>query len=154
MWLSRQTAGWPQEDRLLEQGVVTIEGDKPGVLLTGERRDCHVARPAGISWSPALGSEVLTLTDAEGEVWVLGPALSELEPTEPGGFCLRSPWGSIKLCSGGVIIESPAGSFRLDGSGLTLTGDMKITGSVAVSGSMSLNGLPVAVVAPADEGGE
>ena len=53
MWLSSQSRKAQRSGQGAETGVVTLEGEKTAVYLTGERRNLPVLSPGGYCWRPA-----------------------------------------------------------------------------------------------------
>ena len=85
MWLSSQSRKVQRSSQGAETGVVTLEGEKTAVYLTGERRNLPVLSPGGYRWQPTEGETVLVLkSGADGEeLWVAGvPNTGEISPGE------------------------------------------------------------------------
>lgn len=74
MWLSQQFSRPAARRGAVSTGRVTIAGESPSVMLSGERRELRAALPAGLRWAPALGDEVLVLETDEGEGYIIGLA--------------------------------------------------------------------------------
>lgn len=114
MWRSKQNHQDKIREQTAEVGIVTLEGGRPAVCLTGERRNLPILTPGGDYWQPAAGDTVLVLkSGADGEqAWVLGM---------PGGGDLRP---------GEVWIQGIGSGIHLDVSGaVDLRGIVKLNGT-------------------------
>lgn len=113
MWISEQNRRLRAEEPAAQLGRVTLGGDPAAVDLGGERRQLAVYAPGGYAWRPAPGDRVLVLkVGAEGDgPYVLGvPQTAEgLEP------------GEVRLTGTGAVLS-------LKGSGLELTGAVRVNG--------------------------
>ena len=115
MWLSSQSRKAQRSGQGAETGVVTLEGEKTAVYLTGERRDLPVLSPGGYCWRPAEGETVLVLkSGADGEeLWVAGV-----------------PGDGTDLAPGEVRIQSRQAAVFLGNDGsIDLRGTVKINGT-------------------------
>lgn len=117
MWLSSQSRKTQRSDQGAETGVVTLEGEKTAVYLTGERRDLPVLSPGGYCWRPAEGETVLVLkSGADGEeLWVAGV-----------------PGDGTDLAPGEVRIQSRQAAVFLGNDG-----------SIDLRGTVKINGVPM-----------
>ena len=117
MWLSSQSRKTQRSDQGAETGVVTLEGKKTAVYLTGERRDLPVLSPGGYCWRPAEGETVLVLkSGADGEeLWVAGV-----------------PGDGTDLAPGEVRIQSRQAAVFLGNDG-----------SIDLRGTVKINGVPM-----------
>lgn len=115
MWLSSQSRKTQRSGQGAETGVVTLEGEKTAVYLTGERRDLSMLGPGGYCWRPAEGETVLVLkSGADGEeLWVAGVPGREAD-LAPGEVCVRSGLAAVLLSNDGTI---------------DLRGDVKLNGT-------------------------
>ena len=104
MWLSSQSRKTQRSGQGAETGVVTLEGEKTAVYLTGERRDLPVLSPGGYCWRPAEGETVLVLkSGADGEeLWVAGVP-GDGTDLAPGEVCIQSRQAAVFLGSDGSI---------------------------------------------------
>ena len=110
MWLSSQSRKAQRSDQGAETGVVTLEGEKTAVYLTGERRDLPVLSPGGYCWRPAEGETVLVLKSGE-ELWVAGvPNTGEISP---GEVRIQSRQAAVFLGNDGSI--DLRGTVKLNG---------------------------------------
>ena len=115
MWLSSQSRKAQRSGQGAETGVVTLEGEKTAVYLTGERRNLPVLSPGGYCWRPAEGETVLVLkSGADGEeLWVAGV-----------------PGDGTDLAPGEVRIQSRQAAVFLGNDGsIDLRGTVKINGT-------------------------
>ena len=115
MWVSERRRRRADCEAAAELGVVTLEGERPGVYLSGERRDLPVIGPGGYCWKPAAGQQVLVLkAGAEGE-----------QPCVAGAVC----GGAEELGAGDVGIYAGAAAvvLRADGT-VDLRGTVKLDG--------------------------
>ena len=117
MWLSSQSRKTQRSDQGAETGVVTLEGEKSAVYLTGERRNLPVLSPGGYCWRPAEGGTVLVLkSGADGEeLWVAGV-----------------PGDGTDLAPGEVRIQSRQAAVFLGNDG-----------SIDLRGTVKINGVPM-----------
>ncbi|WP_417094280.1 hypothetical protein [Intestinimonas timonensis] len=117
MWLSSQSRKTQRSDQGAETGVVTLEGEKTAVYLTGERRNLPVLSPGGYCWRPAEGETVLVLkSGADGEeLWVAGV-----------------PGDGTDLAPGEVRIQSRQAAVFLGNDG-----------SIDLRGTVKINGVPM-----------
>lgn len=117
MWLSSQSRKAQRSGQGAETGVVTLEGEKTAVYLTGERRDLPVLSPGGYCWRPAEGETVLVLkSGADGEeLWVAGV-----------------PGDGTDLAPGEVRIQSRQAAVFLGNDG-----------SIDLRGTVKINGVPM-----------
>ena len=122
MWLSERAASGGGTAEAAEIGVVTIGGDKPSVMLDGERRDVELLVFPGLSWKPAAGQQVLVLRAGE-EYFVCGA------PGTEGGEGLAA--GELRLKSRGASVT------------VKNSGEIELRGSVNVVGDLSVNGAEV-----------
>lgn len=114
MWLSSQSRKAQRSGQGAETGVVTLEGEKTAVYLTGERRDLPVLSPGGYCWRPAEGETVLVLkSGADGEeLWVAGvPNTGEISP---GEVRIQSRQAAVFLGNDGSI--DLRGTVKLNGT--------------------------------------
>ena len=104
MWLSSQSRKAQRSGQGAETGVVTLEGEKTAVYLTGERRDLPVLSPGGYCWRPAEGETVLVLkSGADGEeLWVAGVP-GDGTDLAPGEVCIQSRQAAVFLGNDGSI---------------------------------------------------
>ena len=117
MWLSSQSRRNRSQNETAEVGVVTLEGEKTAVYLTGERRNLPVLSPGGYCWRPAEGETVLVLkSGADGEeLWVAGV-----------------PGDGTDLAPGEVRIQSRQAAVFLGNDG-----------SIDLRGTVKINGVPM-----------
>lgn len=117
MWLSSQSRKTRTGGQGAETGVVTLEGEKTAVYLTGERRGLPLLSPGGYCWRPAEGDTVLVLkSGADGEeLWVAGV-----------------PGDGTDLAPGEVRIQSRQAAVFLGSDG-----------SIDLRGTVKLNGVPI-----------
>ena len=121
MWLSEKAAlGTREGEPASEIGVVTAGGQRPSVMLGGEKRRVEVVSPGGVYWAPAEGRQVV-VTRCGDELFVTG-ALG-------GASELRA--GEVRLESGGTSV-----CLRADGR-------MELRGEVNVVGTLLLNGVDI-----------
>lgn len=118
MWLSEQRKAPSEGETAVELGVVTLEGEKPGVYLSGERRDLPVVGPGGYCWRPFAGQQVLVLkAGVEGErPCVAGTFCAEMEELGPGDVGIYAGRSAVVLRSGGRL--DLRGEVRLNGVAL------------------------------------
>ena len=103
-----------------EIGVVTIGGDKPSVMLDGERRNVELLLFPGLSWKPAAGQQVLVLRAGE-EYFVCGaPGAEDGRGLAAGELCLKSRGASVTVKNSGEI---------------ELRGDVNVVGKLSVNGA-------------------
>ncbi len=104
MWLSSQSRKAQRSGQGAETGVVTLEGEKTAVYLTGERRDLPVLSPCGFCWRPAEVETVLVLkSGADGEeLWVAGVP-GDGTDLAPGEVRIQSRQAAVFLGSDGSI---------------------------------------------------
>mgnify|MGYP000918047190 CR=1 FL=1 len=107
MWLSRQSRKEEKDGAVAELGTVTVAGIRPGVYLSGERRNLPLMGPGGYLWRPDQSQQVLVLKAGAGgeEPCVLGTELKSDIQLEPGEIMLLGPGGksSIRLGVNGNI---------------------------------------------------
>ena len=119
MWLAEKAASGGGAAETAEIGVVTIGGDKPSVMLDGERRNVELLVFPGLSWKPAAGQQVLVLRAGE-EYFVCGaPGAEGGEGLAAGELCLKSRGASVTVRNGGEI---------------ELRGDVNVVGKLSVNG--------------------
>lgn len=123
MWLSEMAAlGGRETAPACETGVVTIGGEKPSVLLAGEKRGVSVASPGGFIWRPAAGQQVL-VAQCGGEYFVTGVADQKApDGAQAGEVYIKTDSASVKLGADGTI---------------------ELTGKVNVRGELYLNGVNI-----------
>ena len=121
MWLAEKAASGVGTADAAEIGVVTIGGDRPSVLLDGERRNVELLVFPGLSWKPAAGEQVLVLHVGE-EYFVWGAPGTEEGDLAAGELRLKSRGASVTVKNDGGI---------------------ELRGDVNVAGSLSVNGVPV-----------
>ena len=92
-------------------GVVTLPGDPAGVWTGSERRDAVVFGPAGYTWVPAPGQEVLVLKTGEGYC-VAGAKSSG----EPGEITIRSGGGASVVLHADGSIDLAGTELRFNGA--------------------------------------
>ena len=104
MWLSSQSRKVQRSSQGAETGVVTLEGEKTAVYLTGERRNLPVLSPGGYRWQPTEGETVLVLkSGADGEeLWVAGVPDSGTD-LAPGEVCVQSRQAAVFLGNDGSV---------------------------------------------------
>lgn len=132
MWLSEQMRR-KSAPATASAGVggVTIGGESPAVMLTGEYRGLKVLTPEGIHWRPGTGKQVMVLTTDDGERFILGAEESgDLPPLGEGELCLKNGDGWLKLGADGVI---------------SAEGEIRVKGNVFITGRLFLNGIEVKV---------
>lgn len=112
MWLSDRRRPEREGEEPVQVGVVTLPGDPAGVWTGSERRDAVVFGPAGYTWVPAPGQEVLVLKTGEG--YCVAGAKSG---GEPGEITIRSGGGAS------VILHTD-GSIDLAGTELRFNGNV------------------------------
>lgn len=99
MWLSDRRRPEREGEEPVQVGVVTLSGDPAGVWTGSERRDAAVFGPAGYTWVPGPGQEVLVLKTGEG--YCVAGARSGSAPEE---IAIRSTGGaSVALHADGSI---------------------------------------------------
>lgn len=129
MWLSRQIKpGAATADADL--GITTISGQKVGVVTRGEVRDLPVYGPGGYLWTPANGAAVLVIKGGPGgeEQCVAGARPPERLPKiEPEEVYLYGPGGNS-------VYLKRDGSVEIQGSRVSLAGELSITGELTVNG--------------------
>ena len=119
MWLAEKAASGGGAAETAEIGVVTISGNKPSVMLGGEKRNVELLVFPGLSWKPAAGEQVLVLRAGD-EYFVCGaPGVEDGNGLAAGEFRLKSRGASVTVRNGGGI---------------------ELRGSVNVAGSLSING--------------
>ena len=119
MWLAEKAASGGGAAETAEIGVVTISGNRPSVMLGGEKRDVELLVFPGLSWKPAAGEQVLVLRAGD-EYFVCGsPGGETSDGLAAGEFRLKSQSASVTVKNGGGI---------------------ELRGSVNVVGSLSING--------------
>lgn len=121
MWLAERAASGIGTAEAAEIGVVTIGGDKPSVMLGGEKRNVELLAVPGLAWKPAAGEQVLVLRAGE-EYFVCGVPGADGGALAAGEICLRSR-------GAGVTVKN-------DGS-------IELQGNVNVGGSLLINGVDV-----------
>ena len=119
MWLAEKTASGGGAAEAAEIGVVTIGGDRPSVMLGGEKRNVELLVFPGLSWKPAAGEQVLVLRAGD-EYFVCGA------PGAESGNGLAA--GEIRLKSRGASV-----TVRNSG-GIELRGDVNVVGKLSVNG--------------------
>lgn len=119
MWLAEKAAAGSGASEAAEIGVVTISGNRPSVMLGGEKRNVELLVFPGLSWKPAAGQQVLVLRVGD-ECFVCGA---------PGGD------GSAGLAPGELCLKSQGASVTVRNSG-----DIELCGSVRVEGKLHVNG--------------
>lgn len=113
MWLSQQLSRTGQHSCAeISTGRVTIAGDRAAVMLEGERREVPVACAGGITWTPAVGDDVLVLHSDEGERYILGLAGGAGEMAPPGEIILKCGDNSLRIGRDGLEIK---GTLLLNG---------------------------------------
>ena len=106
MWLSQQLARRESEaSGEISRGKVTIGGDSAAVMLQGERRELATLCPAGMSWSPAAGDDVVVLQSEDGERFIIGTVSSTLGNTAPGEVILKCGGNSIHISENGIELK-------------------------------------------------
>ena len=119
MWLAEKAASGGGAAETAEIGVVTISGNRPSVMLGGEKRDVELLAFPGLSWKPAAGEQVLVLRAGD-EYFVCGaPGAESNSALAAGEFCLKSRGASVTVRNSGGI---------------------ELRGNVNVAGSLSING--------------
>ncbi len=121
MWLSERAAlGSRESEPASEIGVVTAGGQRPSVMLGGEKRAVEVASPGGVYWAPVEGEHVI-VTRCGDELFVTG-ALGGAPEVRAGEVCLES--GGSCICLHG-------------------NGKLELRGEVNVEGTLLLNGVDI-----------
>ena len=119
MWLSEKAASGGGEAETAEIGVVTISGDKPSVMLGGEKRNVELLVFPGLSWKPAAGEQVLVLRAGD-EYFVCGAPGAE---------------GSSGLAAGEIRLKSRGASVTVrNGGDIELRGDVNVVGKLLING--------------------
>ena len=119
MWLAEKAASGGGAAETAEIGVVTIGGDRPSVMLGGEKRNVELLVFPGISWKPAAGEQVLVLRAGE-EYFVCGA------PGAESGNGLSA--GELQLKSRGASVTVK------NDSGIELRGDVNVVGKFFING--------------------
>lgn len=119
MWLAEKAASGGGAAETAEIGVVTIGGDRPSVMLGGEKRNVELLVFPGMSWKPAAGEQVLVLRAGE-EYFVCGT------PGAEGGNGLAA--GELRLKSRGASVTVK------NSGGIELRGDVNVVGRLLVNG--------------------
>ena len=119
MWLAERAASGGGATEAVEIGVVTIGGNKPSVMLGGEKRNMELLGIPGLSWTPAAGEQVLVLRAGD-EYFVCGtPGAQGGSGIAAGEVCLKSRGASVTVKNDG---------------GIELCGDINIDGSFSING--------------------
>lgn len=119
MWLSETRRTRDDTGPAAELGVVTLEGERPGVYLSGERRNLPVMGPGGYCWRPAAGQRVLVIkAGAEGET----PCVAGI----PCGMPEELEAGDAGIYAGSAAVV------------------VKADGTVDLRGNVTLNGVALA----------
>lgn len=92
-------------------GMVTLPGDPAGVWTGSERRDAAVFGPAGYTWVPTPGQEVLVLKTGEGYC-VAGARSGET----PGEISIRSAGGASVTLRADGSIDLAGAALRFNGT--------------------------------------
>lgn len=129
MWLAEQAAGGGGMRVRAGVGTVTVGGERPAVLLDGERRELGILAPRGVGWRPAEGTQVLVLETDDGERFVLGEV--------DGGGVFRS------LGAGELCLRCGESWLRLDRNGISAEGELHLDGDVTITGRLIVNGVVV-----------
>ena len=119
MWLAEKAASGGAAAETAEIGVVTISGNRPSVMLDGERRNVELLVFPGLSWKPAAGEQVLVLRAGD-EYFVCGA------PGAESGDGLAA--GELRLKSRGASV-----TVKNDG-GIELQGDVNVVGRLFING--------------------
>ena len=119
MWLAENAASGGGAAETAEIGVVTIGGDRPSVMLGGEKRNVELLVFPGMSWKPAAGEQVLVLRAGE-EYFVCGT------PGAESGNGLAA--GELRLKSRGASVTVK------NSGGIELRGDVNVVGRLLVNG--------------------
>lgn len=152
MWLSKNMTEKGVATPGTQPGIVTISGQQPGVLLSGEARRVNVLSLGGVYWSPRVGDEVVTLCAEDGGRYLL--ALPGKAPVElkPGEVYIKTQSAAIYMKNdGGIEISGDAsfgGQLSVDGDivvagGLTASGGIRVRGDAEITGSLIVGGLDI-----------
>ena len=116
MWLSEQRRRTARGEETAEVGVVTLEGERTGVYLSGERRDLPVLGPGGYCWRPAAGEQVLVIKAGEDgeQPWVVGTACPAAEELTPGDVGIYAGGAAVVLRGDGTV--DLRGAVKLNGA--------------------------------------
>lgn len=111
MWLSDRRRPGREGEEHVQVGVVTLPGDPAGVWTGSERRDAAVFGPAGYTWVPAPGQEVLVLKTGEG--YCVAGARSG---GAPGEISIRSAGGASVTLRADGSIDLAGAALRFNGA--------------------------------------
>ena len=111
MWLSDRRRAEREGEEPVQVGVVTVPGDPAGVWIGSERRNAAVFGPAGYTWVPTPGQEVLVLKTGAG--YCVAGARSG---GEPGEIAIRSGGGASVVLHADGSIDLTGTALRFNGS--------------------------------------
>lgn len=101
MWLSQKIAREQKSGEQLQEAMISVGGESPGVLADAEVRSAVVVSPGGYEWRPSPMDRVFACR--VGDTYVLGK-LQESTALEAGQVRLRTGSASVTLCPDGRIL--------------------------------------------------
>lgn len=101
MWLSQKIAEERKTRESLQEALISVGGESPGVLADAEYRDAVVVCPGGYEWRPSPLDRVFACRG--GGTYVLGK-LQTGTNLEPGQVRLRTGSACVTLCPDGRIL--------------------------------------------------
>ena len=106
MWLSKSSGVPLPPESSIVLGKVTLAEDELAVFADGELRSLPLFGPAGISWRPSVGDDVLILKSGD-EAVIVGV---KAENSAPGRLSLSARGAEITLYDGGAVSVAAQGA--------------------------------------------